>query len=737
MTNCIIKVFLLILVLLSVTITAQDKTAKKDYSKLSLEELLEIEVTTAGKKSEKISDVPASVIVINRHEIEKYGYQSVEEILYNVSGLYLIDDYGWIGQKLFGVRGYMSTGVFDNMIVLINGVNQKSDGLLDSYPTERIEVPVESIERIEIIRGPMSVMYGSGAFFGAINIITNNITTNANTGKVTFSLGTNNTYKLYAGYKDKTDEFRYSIDSYIYSDNGIDQPFSKMMSDPSIVTRSYESGGWNLNSDNTKDRLKTRRQYFNVNGTFRNLTFDFGLIHSRKNIVETIPGVGDGSWVNYNNAHAAIFHNWKFSDKFSLTNKLSFFNDYHWVDNNFFFENSYTNNWSRANVYEVEIVANYKPTERLSLIGGFIVRSVFDFLIEADYVGLGFLPNLEVTYRDPISNHAAYVQGDFTPTEHLKFVAGIRIERLSPYKFDLNLNFPDETTIGTNQPPVVIHGEFKPQNDFEIIPRIGVIYSFNNNHLLKFLYGKAIKQPNATANLDVALNNSPQLKPAEISTLEINSFNKISPNFIVDISLFHNNLDNLISRQNILVEDASLIISTNAGKVSTTGVEAGIYFKPISELQFDLSMTYQSSKNERTGFEDYDLAYSPNLLAYCKIAYDFSNNITLAATARYVDEMLAGLRDDTFDVNNNPIIATEDPLQGRFGYPVPSYFCVDANVLIRNIFDEGISLNAKVINLFDEDIYFPTTASNMNFNKGTLGRERTFIIILGYEMNFE
>lgn len=141
------------------------------YRMLSIEELLDITVTTAGKKEETIENIPASVEVITREEIERFGYASLNEILLSMTAVYGIDQRDVAGM-IYGIRGYWSSTA-RNVIVLINGVRQErleSDGA--EYPAQYI--PVESIDRIEVIKGPMSVIYGPGAFFGAINIITNN-----------------------------------------------------------------------------------------------------------------------------------------------------------------------------------------------------------------------------------------------------------------------------------------------------------------------------------------------------------------------------------------------------------------------------------------------------------------------------------------------------------------------------------------------------------------------------------
>lgn len=58
---------------------------------ISLGDLLNLELTTAGKKAEKMSDIPASAVVITREDIKTYGYRSLQEILENVPGIYVTD----------------------------------------------------------------------------------------------------------------------------------------------------------------------------------------------------------------------------------------------------------------------------------------------------------------------------------------------------------------------------------------------------------------------------------------------------------------------------------------------------------------------------------------------------------------------------------------------------------------------------------------------------------------------
>ncbi len=159
---------LLFFLCLTYQLFAQELTSE-DLMAMSLEELLDIEIITAGKKSEKVSDVPASVVVIRREEVETYGYSSLKEIIDDVTGYYTIDDRSY-NHCAPGVRGYWSSAT-KSVMILINGIPQVQVER-DAYKLKTDSLPVEAIDRIEVIRGPMGVIYGTGAFFGVINIIT-------------------------------------------------------------------------------------------------------------------------------------------------------------------------------------------------------------------------------------------------------------------------------------------------------------------------------------------------------------------------------------------------------------------------------------------------------------------------------------------------------------------------------------------------------------------------------------
>lgn len=142
-----------------------------DLEEMSLEELLQIQVTTASKTSQSVLETPVAITVIKRSDIEHYQAHTVTELLRSAVGIELrmFDN----GDYNVGIRGNLDAPE-NSILVLIDGKNifQNFFGLVlwDALP-----ITIEEIERIEIIRGPASSLYGANAFNGVINIITREI----------------------------------------------------------------------------------------------------------------------------------------------------------------------------------------------------------------------------------------------------------------------------------------------------------------------------------------------------------------------------------------------------------------------------------------------------------------------------------------------------------------------------------------------------------------------------------
>ena len=142
-----------------------DKSTPVDFEMSGQEEVL-----GASRASEAVEDAPASVTIISRQELKAMAYPTIAEAIRGVRGIYLSNDDTYVST---GVRGFSRPGDYGNRIlVLLDGHPTNDDWVGSSYVGFDARVDLDDVERIEVIRGAGSVIYGNGAFFGVINLVT-------------------------------------------------------------------------------------------------------------------------------------------------------------------------------------------------------------------------------------------------------------------------------------------------------------------------------------------------------------------------------------------------------------------------------------------------------------------------------------------------------------------------------------------------------------------------------------
>ena len=139
-----------------------------DLLKLSVDELFGIQVTSVGRKAQQMSKAPAAVFVLTSEDIRRSGATSIPEALRRVPGLTVlrVDGRSWVVSARGGARLYA-----DKMLVMIDG-RSLYNPLFSGQIWDTVDVMLEDVERIEIVRGPGAVMWGPNAVNGVINIIT-------------------------------------------------------------------------------------------------------------------------------------------------------------------------------------------------------------------------------------------------------------------------------------------------------------------------------------------------------------------------------------------------------------------------------------------------------------------------------------------------------------------------------------------------------------------------------------
>ncbi|MCX7981316.1 MAG: TonB-dependent receptor [Syntrophales bacterium] len=126
-------------------------------------------VVTATREKEEVRRIPAHITVITEEQIKASGSSTLIEVLNRVEGIHFRDYSGNSPQALIDMRGFGGDNPFGKTVVLLNGRRLNRP---DMSSINWLEIPISQVERIEVMRGTGSVLYGDGAVAGVINIIT-------------------------------------------------------------------------------------------------------------------------------------------------------------------------------------------------------------------------------------------------------------------------------------------------------------------------------------------------------------------------------------------------------------------------------------------------------------------------------------------------------------------------------------------------------------------------------------
>ncbi len=128
------------------------------------------EVTAVSRYAEKVDDAPSSVSIIDGQELRAFGYPTIAESLKGMRGVSISNDRVYASA---GIRGVGLPNDYGNRILVLSDGQALNDNLLNSsYIGSDGRVDLHDLERIEVVRGPGSLLYGTGAFSGVVNLVT-------------------------------------------------------------------------------------------------------------------------------------------------------------------------------------------------------------------------------------------------------------------------------------------------------------------------------------------------------------------------------------------------------------------------------------------------------------------------------------------------------------------------------------------------------------------------------------
>jgi len=640
----------------------------------------DISASTASHWEQSVYEIPASTVIIDRDEIERNGYMNLQEVLESVPGFYTIDHRSESDITL-GVRGFWAP--FNrNVMIQVNGVNMLSERQND-FPFNKINVPIESIERVEIVRGPLSVIYGAGAFFGVINIITLDPVGGEVSGHISSGWGTQNQFNQDFQYSLHKDGLLLSLSAMNSMRDGFTQDWDDMVSDTYYQADAAENQakGYNtiyayqnqrINSDRYSKEHQSvnfalRYEGFSANMNYARSNFGFSFLHpgpkERNDYISSTTNIQFG----YSGGTPQIRRKNKDSYRqFNYEVKAGHMSSLVDADYNYFLPDSYTPGEDRVATLRTEAntlwtIMNNENTEKsIVLTSGLAytrnyqnasIYNAAEFDLRNWYVGLA--PN------SALQTSAFYSQLD-VKLKNLQFIGGGRLERqgayemLNQYNVDFQFDVPSDPNIPIPPQDTNIYinatniSDVNTQNNtINFIPRLAVLYKFldhdSSAHYLRAMYSEAIKQSSVIDNafdvMSAGDTTLSYLRPEEIKTFEIGyTFNYETEDYelqqrktlMLNVNTFANILTDLVTRQTAVNSSGNYVArSRNSDRLETYGVElitSGMYSLPRTRDR--RSLTFHANANitlqrtfDKARGNSFEVPFSPNLLSGMSIGF--------------------------------------------------------------------------------------------------------------------
>jgi len=513
----------------------------------------------ASKYEQKVTKAPASVSIVTADEIRKYGYRTFAEILSSLKGFYTTNDrnYGFAGVRGFGLPSDYNT----RLLLLIDG-HRFNDNIYDAFDiTAGFPVDIDIIERVEVVRGPASSIYGTNAFFGVINVITKRGRDQGGVN-VTASYGSFDTYKTRVSYGDRFDNgIEMFLSGTFYDSHGNRHLYYQEFDDPAT------NNGIATNNDEERAR--------NLMGTVSFGNFTLQALHNKRN--KHIPTASFGTVFNQKpnkTADQATYVELKyertFSNQLNLESRLSYNHyrydgrypyDYSEDEVPFIVSNKDlgVGQWWRAEVQATKILWNdHKVTAGGEFQHNFDQRQKnHDLEIYTDVD--------EKTYRGGF-----FIQDEYSFNDKMTLNAGVRFDYFS------------------------IFGE-------TVNPRGGIIYNPWADTAIKLLYGTAFRAPN---QYELNYNDggfttlaNPSLKPEKLQTTELILEKYLTQQIRGELNFFYTDIKDLIS---LTSTPDDLLQNRNVGGAESIGTEVQLEANYANGFQGRISYSLQETKNKRT-----------------------------------------------------------------------------------------------------------------------------------------
>lgn len=610
--------------------------------KMSLEEILSIEVVS--KKSESEYSAAGVVSIVTEDDIKRYGGNTLADILNRVTSLYMLSTYIW-SDSTASVRGDGLTHVNNHTLVLINGRPFRDSAYGGLNETVFRDFPIHQIEQIEVVRGAGSVLYGTNAFTGVINLVTKKRKDNGVTVRGRY--GSYNTGQVESEFAWKNEEAAITG-----------------------AIRHRGSDGWLATAtDERRQPVAFRNDDGDVSaslwGAWKDFDFNLYVVNNQRTHWGSVP-IGSGQEIENNRLFFDTGYQHRFNDHWRSTLNLTL--------------NKFSQNYNlpvHGVLYMTDLSENNLLLEQSHHVS---------FFEDKLNLILGGLVEWQQGQVKQVSQHdtlAPYEQlksslyGDisYALLDKLKLNIGGQWHRFDHYKDGSTESSEHKENIGG------------------VVGRAGLVYELNSNWGGKLLFDQAYRAPSAGemgANSAVVLGNR-NLQPEKVESVDAQIYYHDAA-YQLSLTAFQSKVYNLIVRSPIPNTTPTRLQYVNAGGVNFEGLELETKAKLFDNLSWKGSYTFQTNRDEQ---HQNNRTQMPNHIAKIGLSYDVTADWQVSA----FDNYFSAAKVVPTSMQLNPMAGSYHNLTINTNYRF--------NTLLGLSPKKPITFTLYLDNLLDEQFYYP------------------------------
>lgn len=592
---------------------AQETSAEElsHLTELSLEQLLAVKVTGASKFSQNPSDAPSLISVLTAEEFHRYGWRTLADALRSVQGMYVSYDRAY---SYVGIRGFQRTGDFNTRVLLLVDGYRVNDNIFDqAFIGDEFPIDVDLIERVEIIRGPMSSAYGGNALFGVINVVT----------KSAAAVGGPEISASYGSYASREGRSDYGVTG----ENGASLLLSasRYKSDgPSLSFPGEPStGGARVSGTDWEDRYRLFGKF-----EFEDLHVTVFNSDRQKGVTGGLYGTIVDPRNNNEDRQSSIDVTYaRMLGSVETTAHVSY-KDYTYAGANYYQPQMLTldktdGQWWNAELKGVTEIGRHK----------LVFGAEYQRNLKQDQTN--YLTQPYTLYLDDHRSSdqvGLFAQDDIALTGKLTLSTGFRYDS---YSYD--------------------------GSDEEISPRVGLIYHFSDPVIAKLLYGTAFRPPNVYEHYyafpGTQVGNA-ALKPEKIQSVEAILEAWLRDTTRLTLSAFHYRIDDLITAG---IDPATgLTQFQNLSRARTNGGSIEMEQNMAYGIRLRASYAYQDARDESGN----RLMNLPRDLVKVNMSVPVGWGLQAAAESQYTSKREVATSDIPAYVIFNATVSTIRPWRG-------------------------------------------------------------------------